>query len=101
MKPTKERLKLAEQTQRRLLDTDLPRFSVTWKSEGSTPYSRPDAPVFFTVDAPPPQGFRMGLKFRLGSLWMGAHWSPQNKRLCINLIPCVTLWVVLPGGVAP
>jgi hypothetical protein len=44
---------------------------------------------------------RAGILFRLGSIWMGAHWSAQNKRLCINLIPCVTLWVVLPGGAVP
>jgi len=42
-----------------------------------------------------------GWLFRLGSLWIGAHWSPANKRLCINLIPCVTLWIVWPGGVVP
>ncbi|WP_445368845.1 hypothetical protein ACH5Y9_05505 [Methylomonas sp. BW4-1] len=39
--------------------------------------------------------------FRLSSLWIGVHWSPYNKRLCINPLPCLTLWVVLPGGNAP
>lgn len=44
---------------------------------------------------------KAGLIFRWDSLWIGAHWSPANKRLCINLIPCVTLWIVAPGGVTP
>lgn len=36
--------------------------------------------------------------FRKGSLWIGAHWSPKNRRWCINLLPCVTIRVVLKGG---
>lgn len=44
---------------------------------------------------------KAGILFRLGSFWIGAHWSPFNKRLCINLVPCVTLWVAPPGGVTP
>ncbi|MDT4329793.1 hypothetical protein RPD76_07715 [Methylomonas sp. MV1] len=51
--------------------------------------------------ASPIQTWRYGWLFRPGSLWIGAHWSPANKRLCINLIPCVTVWVVMPGGFAP
>lgn len=42
-----------------------------------------------------------GLLFRLGSFWIGAHWSEYNRRICINLVPCVTLWVCLPGGITP
>ncbi len=42
-----------------------------------------------------------GLIARLGSLWVGAHWSPYNKRLCINLIPCVTWWMIWEGGKRP
>lgn len=44
---------------------------------------------------------KAGLLFRLGSFWIGLHWSPANRRLCINLIPCVTVWIVAPGGVLP
>lgn len=44
---------------------------------------------------------KYGILTRLGSFWVGAHWSPHNKRLCINIIPCVTFWVVWPGGIAP
>jgi len=43
----------------------------------------------------------VGILFRPGSLWIGAHWSPMNRRLCVNLIPCVTIWIVVAGGVAP
>ncbi|MBN9078192.1 MAG: hypothetical protein J0H84_18445 [Rhizobiales bacterium] len=42
-----------------------------------------------------------GILFRLGSVWVGAHWSAQNRRLCINLLPCCTLWLVWPGGRRP
>lgn len=44
---------------------------------------------------------KAGVLFRLGSFWIGAHWAPHHKRLCINLIPCVTIWIVAPGGVTP
>jgi len=44
---------------------------------------------------------RWGLLFRWSSLWIGAHWSPQNRRWCVNLVPCVTLWIALPGGLTP
>lgn len=42
-----------------------------------------------------------GLLFRKGSLWIGAHWSPNHRRWCINLIPCVTFWITLEGGTPP
>lgn len=32
------------------------------------------------------------------STWIGVHYSPNNKRWCINLIPCFTLWITKPGG---
>lgn len=38
---------------------------------------------------------KWGLLFRWGSLWIGAHWSPYNRRLCVNLLPCITLWLQL------
>lgn len=44
---------------------------------------------------------KAGILFRLGSFWIGAHWSRANRRLCINLVPCVTVWVTAAGGVAP
>lgn len=44
---------------------------------------------------------KAGILFRLGSFWIGAHWSSYNQRLCINLIPCVTLWIALSGGNVP
>ena len=36
-----------------------------------------------------------------GQKWVGVHYSPQNKRHCINLVPCLTVWVRLPGGNEP
>lgn len=44
---------------------------------------------------------RAGILFRIGSLWIGAHYSPHNRRWCINVLPCVTLWITLKGGNTP
>ena len=44
---------------------------------------------------------KVGYLFRLTRAWVGFRWSPFNKRLCINLLPCVTIWVALPGGNEP
>lgn len=45
--------------------------------------------------------WRCGILFRLGSCWIGAHYAPHNKRLCINLVPFVTIWITAPGGRVP
>lgn len=45
--------------------------------------------------------FKMGMMVRCGSCWIGGHWAPYNKRLCVNIIPFVTFWFVLPGGTLP
>lgn len=34
---------------------------------------------------------RWGILFRGGSCWVGVHWSRDNRRFCINLIPFVTM----------
>jgi hypothetical protein len=44
---------------------------------------------------------KKGILFRWGSWWIGGHWSPENKRLCVNLVPCMTFWFVWPGGNVP
>jgi len=44
---------------------------------------------------------KCGILFRKGSLWIGVHWSKGNRRLCINLIPCVTFWITLKYGNVP
>lgn len=44
---------------------------------------------------------RCGMLFRWGSAWVGAHFSPYNRRWCINVLPCVTVWIALPGGKSP
>ena len=45
--------------------------------------------------------FRFGVLVRLGSCWIGVHWSGHYKRICFNPVPFVTVWIALPGGVAP
>lgn len=44
---------------------------------------------------------KAGILLRWGSLWVGAHWSAANRRWCVNLVPCVTLWFTLPVGRVP
>lgn len=44
---------------------------------------------------------KAGVLFRLGSAWVGVHWSPYNRRFCINLVPFVTVWITLEGGNVP
>lgn len=45
--------------------------------------------------------YAFGLIFNGGAWWVGAHYSKQNHRLCVNLIPCFTIWVTFPGGTLP
>jgi hypothetical protein len=44
---------------------------------------------------------KIGILLRWGSAWIGAHWSPYNRRVCINPLPFVTVWIALPGGNPP
>lgn len=44
---------------------------------------------------------KAGVLFRWESFWVGVHYSPYNKRFCINLVPFVTIWVTQPGGKTP
>ncbi|QHJ82054.1 MAG: hypothetical protein [Bacteriophage sp.] len=43
----------------------------------------------------------IGLLVNWRALWVGAHYSKHDKRLCLNLLPCVTLWWTKPGGRLP
>lgn len=45
--------------------------------------------------------WRFGLLIRKESCWVGVHYSPYNKRWCINVLPFVTVWVCKPGGNVP
>lgn len=44
---------------------------------------------------------RFGILFRAGSCWIGVHWSRRHRRVCVNPLPCVTLWVAFQGGRVP
>ena len=44
---------------------------------------------------------RIGFLFQPGAVWVGAHYSKWHRRLCINLVPFLTVWIMLPGGVPP
>jgi hypothetical protein len=43
----------------------------------------------------------MGILFNRSALWVGAHYSPANRRWCVNVLPCATAWFTLPGGTPP
>jgi hypothetical protein len=45
--------------------------------------------------------WRAGVLFRWGSFWIGGHYAAHHKRLCVNLVPFVTIWVTAPGGDVP
>ncbi|QEG09737.1 hypothetical protein CPT_Pepon020 [Stenotrophomonas phage Pepon] len=47
-----------------------------------------------------PNSWRFGVLFQPTALWLGAHYSKHNRRLCINLLPMVTLWIARPGGLS-
>jgi hypothetical protein len=44
---------------------------------------------------------KAGLVLNWRAAWVGAHWGSYNRRLCVNLLPFVTLWITLPGGQEP
>ena len=44
---------------------------------------------------------RCGLLFNPGALWIGMHFSAHNGRLCVNLLPMLTVWFIKVGGIRP
>ena len=44
---------------------------------------------------------KYGLIFQKGAWWLGAHYSEDNKRLCINIVPCFTIWIAAKDGAVP
>jgi len=44
---------------------------------------------------------KIGILFNRGGAWIGWHWSEYNQRLCINVVPFLTIWVTLPDGKVP
>jgi len=56
---------------------------------------------FFIVVISFISNYKAGILFRLQSFWIGIHYSKSCKRWCINLFPCVTLWICKPDGHIP
>lgn len=46
-------------------------------------------------------GNKWGVLFNTSALWVGVHYSPYNRRYCVNLLPCVTIWFTTKCGKAP
>ena len=44
---------------------------------------------------------KLGFLFNKNAWWIGVHYSPYNKRFCINLIPFCTVWIIKSGGTIP
>lgn len=44
---------------------------------------------------------KIGYFVNFNAWWIGVHYSPFNKRFCINVLPFVTFWIVLPNGNIP
>ena len=42
-----------------------------------------------------------GFVFRPESFWVGLHYSEFNRRYCLNLLPCCTIWWIKKGGKIP
>lgn len=42
-----------------------------------------------------------GVLFNPAALWLGVHYSHYHQRVCINLLPCLTVWVCGPRGELP
>lgn len=43
----------------------------------------------------------VGLLINWRAFWIGWHYGKEARRLCINVLPCVTLYYVRPGGTLP
>jgi hypothetical protein len=44
---------------------------------------------------------KYGVIFRLKSFWIGCHYSDYNKRFCLNILPCFTIWWITKDGKQP
>jgi hypothetical protein len=42
-----------------------------------------------------------GILLNPHALWIGMHYSAFNKRVCINLLPMLTIWIAFKGGATP
>jgi hypothetical protein len=66
-------------------------FTKRWTRVGTAPMGERGVYVFR-------KRYAAGLVLNYRAGWIGAHWGQHNKRLCINLLPFVTLWITMPGG---
>lgn len=49
----------------------------------------------------PLRGCVVGVLTNPHALWVGLHYSRWNRRFCLNIVPCITLWITLEGGDTP
>lgn len=44
---------------------------------------------------------KIGIIIRVHSFWIGLHYSEFNKRYCLNILPCCTIWWIKKNGNIP
>lgn len=44
---------------------------------------------------------KWGVIIRWKSFWIGCHYSDYNKRYCLNILPCITVWWIKNEGNQP
>ena len=42
---------------------------------------------------------KYGILCRKESFWIGLHYSKYNKRYCLNILPCITIWWTINGNI--
>lgn len=53
------------------------------------------------INNPGPDNHCVGLLWNWSACWVGYHYSPHHRRLCVNVVPFLTIWYTMPGGVLP
>lgn len=56
---------------------------------------------FITLHRTGKKPLHFGLIASKGAMWVGYHYSAYNRRVCINILPGLTFWVVTDGGNIP
>lgn len=42
-----------------------------------------------------------GVLLNRRALWVGLHYSPYNRRYCLQVLPGITFWYIKKGGNLP
>ncbi len=73
---------------------------VPYKFKNHYPASIAHGPAFFLEEEAAAEA-KAGLVLNWRAGWIGANWGSYNRRLCVNVLPFVTVWITMPGGQEP